>query len=206
MKIQARISAKLKAQTGASITYALLLFLVCAVVSSVVLAAGTAAAGRMSKAVETDQRYYAVTSAARVLKEQLDGKTNTIELDELDGEKHYRSGLPETYGITDYASAVVIGQASQSPIDLDFSVAGDSDLIIVKETVDRSKGKLYLDVSNKDTDSGVYSIRLTFSADIEDVVSKRKNKSGETVITNIKEKITWHYDGMETGVALNSGD
>ena len=205
MKIRARISAKLKDQSGASITYALLLFLVCAVVSSVVLAAGTAAAGRMSKAVETDQRYYAVTSAARVLKEQLDGKTNTIELDELDGEKHYRSGLPETYGITDYASAVVIGQASQSPIDLDFSVAGD-DLIIVKETVDRSKGKLYLDVSNKDTDSGVYSIRLTFSADIEDVVSKRKNKSGETVITNIKEKITWHYDGMETGVALNSGD
>lgn len=207
MKIQARISAKLKAQTGASITYALLLFLVCAVVSSVVLAAGTAAAGRMSKAVETDQRYYAVTSAARVLKEKLDGKTNTIELDR---DKNYLSGLPtppETYGITDYASAVVTGQASVTSVDLDIYVAGDSGLVTVKETVDPGEGKLYLDVSNKNTDSGVYSIRLTFSADIEDVVvSKGKNESGAADITKIKEKITWHYDGMETGVALDSGD
>ena len=82
MKIQARISAKLKAQTGASITYALLLFLVCAVVSSVVLAAGTAAAGRMSKAVETDQRYYSVASTAELLLDLYDGAkviTQTVQ-------------------------------------------------------------------------------------------------------------------------------
>ena len=41
----------------------------CATVSSVILAAGTAASGRMSKSVDSDQRYYAVTSAARLLKE-----------------------------------------------------------------------------------------------------------------------------------------
>jgi hypothetical protein len=73
MKIRARISAKLKDQSGASITYALLLFLVCAVVSSVVLAAGTAASGRMSKAVETDQRYYSVASTAELLLDLYDG-------------------------------------------------------------------------------------------------------------------------------------
>ena len=64
-----RLQNKLKSQSGASITYALLLFLVCAVVSSVILAAGTAASGRISQAVETDRRYYAVTSAARLLKD-----------------------------------------------------------------------------------------------------------------------------------------
>ena len=62
-----KLKQKLKSQTGASITFALLLFLVCAVVGSTVLVAGTAAAGRMSKVAEMDQRYYAVNSAARLL-------------------------------------------------------------------------------------------------------------------------------------------
>jgi hypothetical protein len=58
---------KIVSKTGASITFALLLFLVCAVVGSVVLVAGTSAAGRMSQIAEYDQRYYSVTSAAELL-------------------------------------------------------------------------------------------------------------------------------------------
>ena len=73
-----RILDKLRSRTGASISYALLLFLVCAVLCSVILAAATAAAGRMSKIAETDQRYYAVTSAAEVLTDLIDGKTVSI--------------------------------------------------------------------------------------------------------------------------------
>ena len=63
-----RIRRKLNSRKGASITFALLLFLVCAVLSSVIIVAATAASGRMSKIAETDQRYYAVTSAAELLK------------------------------------------------------------------------------------------------------------------------------------------
>ena len=66
------IKQKLKSNAGASITFALLLFLVCAVVSSVVIAAGTAAAGRMSQLTEMDQRYYAVTSAGELLRDVFD--------------------------------------------------------------------------------------------------------------------------------------
>ena len=62
------IRNKLKTQKGASITFALLLFLVCAVISSVVIVAATTAAGRMSQLPQMDQRYYAVTSAANLLK------------------------------------------------------------------------------------------------------------------------------------------
>lgn len=62
-----RLKKKIRSQTGASLTFALLLFLVCAVVGSVVLTAGTAAAGRMSKISEMDQRYYSVNSAAKLL-------------------------------------------------------------------------------------------------------------------------------------------
>ena len=62
---------KLNNQKGASITWALLIFLVCTVVGSAVLVAGTAAAGRMSKLAENDQRYYAVTSTAGLLRDVL---------------------------------------------------------------------------------------------------------------------------------------
>ena len=60
------IRQKLNSQNGASITYALLLFLVCAVVGSIVLTAGTASAGRFSGLSENDQQYYSVTSAAEL--------------------------------------------------------------------------------------------------------------------------------------------
>ncbi len=74
-----KLAAKLRSGRGASITFALLLFLVCAVIGSVVLAAGTAAAGRISQLAQADGRYYAVTSAAKLFREELDGKSYTIE-------------------------------------------------------------------------------------------------------------------------------
>ena len=74
-----RVEKKLKSERGASITFALLLFLVCAVVSSIVIVAATATSGRMSKLAENDQRYYAVTSAAEMLKKMLDGQAIIVE-------------------------------------------------------------------------------------------------------------------------------
>ncbi len=73
-----RIKNKLRSRAGASITFALLLFLVCSVLCSVVLTAATSASGRMSQIAEADQRYYAVTSAAELLKSIIDGKTASI--------------------------------------------------------------------------------------------------------------------------------
>ena len=73
-----RIRRKLNSRKGASITYALLIFLVCAVVGSAVLVAGTAASGRMSEVAEYDQRYYAVTSAARLMIDMIDDNPVTI--------------------------------------------------------------------------------------------------------------------------------
>lgn len=72
-----KLKKKLNSDRGASITWALLIFLVCAVVGSVVLVAGTAAAGRMSKLPENDQRFYAVTSTAGLLRDIL-GKDITV--------------------------------------------------------------------------------------------------------------------------------
>lgn len=71
------LKRKLNSERGASITWALLIFLVCTVVGSAVLVAGTAAAGRMSKLAESDQRYYAVTSAAGLLSDVLGQEIKT---------------------------------------------------------------------------------------------------------------------------------
>lgn len=57
---------------------ALFLFLVCAVVGSVVLTAGTAAAGRRAQIEVMDQKYYAVNSAAELFRDQIAGKSVTI--------------------------------------------------------------------------------------------------------------------------------
>lgn len=72
------LKKKVASRRGASITFALLLFLVCAVISAVVVVSATATAGRMSKMAEMDQRYYAVTSAARLLRDAIEGATVTV--------------------------------------------------------------------------------------------------------------------------------
>ncbi len=70
---------KLRSRKGASLTFALLAFLVCAVISAVLLASASAATGRLSNLAETDQRYYAVTSAAQLFCDELEGQQFTIE-------------------------------------------------------------------------------------------------------------------------------
>ena len=73
------IRNKLKSNTGASLSMALFLFLICTVASAVILTAATAAAGRAAAVDETDARYYAVSSAAELLAKELSGKTVTIK-------------------------------------------------------------------------------------------------------------------------------
>ncbi len=73
------IQKKIQSRRGASITFALLLFLVCAVLSSVVIVAATTSAGRISKLAESDQRYYAVTSAAELIADLLDEPVTIVK-------------------------------------------------------------------------------------------------------------------------------
>ena len=115
-----RIMNKLRSQTGASISFALLLFLVCAVLCSVILTAVTAASGRMSNLAETDQRYYAVTSAAELLKDLFDEETVKIEkITTGKREETYKNGSVSsstTYG-NDYSlklNSEVVNDSSPS--------------------------------------------------------------------------------------------
>lgn len=68
------IAKKLRSDSGASITFALLLFLVCAALSAVVLVAATTAAGRLKNLAASDSNYYSVMSAAEYINDQMDGQ------------------------------------------------------------------------------------------------------------------------------------
>ena len=73
-----KLNSVLRSQTGASITFALLLFLICSLVGALVITAGTTAAGRMANLAEMDQRFYSVSSAAKLLEDELNNQSVTI--------------------------------------------------------------------------------------------------------------------------------
>ena len=70
-RIGASMIRKLHCNRGMSVLFSLLILLVCGVVASVVLAAATSSAGRLSDVADGDRRYYSVTSAAELLHEVL---------------------------------------------------------------------------------------------------------------------------------------
>ena len=82
------LKRKLMSRRGASITFALLLFLVCAVVSSVVVVAGSAAAGRMSQMTTMVEQYLEL-GAAEQINGVLLGTFSRME------EKGMRPSMPE---------------------------------------------------------------------------------------------------------------
>jgi len=116
---------KIKSQRGASITFALLLFLVCSVVSIVVVIAGSAAAGRMSQRAETDQRYYAVTSAVELLCDDFKGTTVTVEYSKAPT----ATAVPESAVVV--KKIVAVGDSMATDVKPDYTVlAGASKQLV----------------------------------------------------------------------------
>ena len=193
-----KLKQKLKNQTGASITFALLLFLVCAVVGSVVLVAGTAAAGRMSKIAEMDQRYYSVNSAAKMLIELIDGEEKAVTIIETENngssQSQYKYGDNTAIGnsfdsIAKYAAYYSILGAQKTDI-LHLSAGEKSELKVkISETIsgstDKEKfGPLILKIENDNT-TDAYAMELTFIPDVKKMVDEQDD---QTVTT---WKIAW---------------
>lgn len=115
------IKKKIRSEQGATLSMAMLLFLVCAIVGGVILAAATAAGGRLSLKADMDKRYYSVSSAVQFLAENLEGEEITIdqimvdtyETDGLtpppatpsaDAEYDFRVNGNAYYGVADFLS------------------------------------------------------------------------------------------------------
>ena len=75
----AKARRKLRSRRGASLLVALLLFFMSTVACALILAVGTAAAGRRRDTAEADKAYYAVLSAAELFRDTLEKQKVTIE-------------------------------------------------------------------------------------------------------------------------------
>lgn len=74
------ILAKLKSDSGASLMAALLFFIMCATVGSIILAAATASSGRLAGLQRDEQAHYAVNSAASMFSEVIKDKKVMMRL------------------------------------------------------------------------------------------------------------------------------
>ncbi len=215
------IKKKIQSERGASITFALLLFLVCAVVGSAVLTAGTAAGGRMSQVAEMDQSYYSVSSAARVLINMIEkeGAVTVIEkrtLDPATGKESVEytmdDGSPNGMDLEespvfnslarDAAYRAVMKVTEPVKMTLSANADGHTEAgaalktqirMVVADPDEDSLGKsrMIMEITSDGGSGKPYALRLTFNIDMQETAGRQ---GGKTVITR---KIKWHIRDVD---------
>jgi len=220
---------KIKSQRGASITFALLLFLVCAVVSIVVVVAGSAAAGRMSERAETDQRYYAVTSAVELLCDDFKGMKVTVEYSKKSADKVPDASAVEVTGVdkagtpknTKDPEIAVLTAISQKLVQLiencnDISpdkaytlsaTGGPAGSVLncdIKAHV-KKDGRVVFEVSNATVKNAakqnIYTLQAVFQANISKSTSQYIAEDGITSMDRVTTTLVWSVNSLEKGAA-----
>ena len=194
------IMRKLRSKRGASITFALLLFLVCAMVSTVVIVAASTAGGRFSSLKEMDERYYAVTAVEERLCAVFDGKSAIVNYTrDADGEITVQSTDPSS---TD-PSGSLIGKCTAAYIqdgtmptvtDLTYTdTAGNGATYTCTVTPAKRGDMLAFTVAasvDKGNSTGAYTLVITFAPTIKNTVLD--SATGKTRAT-----VTWKLNKIE---------
>ena len=100
-KRRPRVYTVLGSETGASLLAAILFFVLCGVGASVILAAASASAGKMQRLPETDQKRFAVESAATFLRDEMRDSKNKITITDVKVEDS-RENKPTAYPTLTY--------------------------------------------------------------------------------------------------------
>lgn len=204
-----RAAEKLKSSRGASLMMALLLFLVCAVVGSAVLTAGTAASGRMAKIAESDQRYYSVNSAANLL---IDLFKDPVKITETVKKDASTGNVTTTYKINDAAyppSAInsfpvetacrIIERnmaGSSANISLTVTLPAPGPTVEIAETIfTDDRVEFVVTSASAVPTTEKYELHLVFKAD---KTENRTVKVTDTETTTTTEtSITWKLSGVK---------
>ena len=222
---------KIKSQRGASITFALLIFLVCAVVSIVVVVAGSAAAGRMSQRAETDQRYYAVTSAVELLCDDFKGMKVTVEYSTeagtnpkaddfevtgiVDSNNVPRTNLndPELVMVTAVSRKLAMLLAGLGLDDEQYTLTVSSNP--EKTTLDcdineyiKNDGRVIFEVSNhrdkKAVNQKIYTLQAVFDATISQSTSQYTDTTENKTMEQITTTLVWSVNSLAKGTVTAS--
>jgi len=188
------VRSKLKSRRGASITYALLIFLICAVASSIVIVAGSAASGRMANVPQSDQRYYAVTSAAELLKGLIDGKTVVITKKVTKGagedgsdKEDYTPNVPDSM-LTDATLRLVKGETAQTTYTL---TATDYEALNCNIVQTLENGLLVYTITNNG-----YTLKMRFASNL-----KESTREIGTGVTQTTSTVQWKFHSMQKMVS-----
>jgi len=224
-----RIQCKLRSERGASITFALLIFLVCAMVSVAVVVAGTAAAGRMSQRAETDQRYYAVSSAAELLCHDFKGMTVELGYTKVAGtvpddpnisitsitKEDGTSMSPGDCGLLTAASTTLVKKIAGSAGEA-FGTSTGPDAVFTLSAGDghaelgctinehmQDDGRVIFEVSNTADGANAkkYTLQVIFHPNINSSVSQYKQiVSGvEQTMERVSYTLIWSLNSIEKG-------
>ena len=189
------IKAKLRSRRGASITFALLLFLVCAIISSVVIVAASTVGGRMSGLREMDQRYYGATTAARTLQGIFDGQSVEVTYDPTGAAD---PTTPDDINgiLADASKAIVLNNSELQTKHWDINNGSATDYAC---TVDArlSGGLLCFDILAKGpkekNNDGTYKLSILFTPNL-----KKPETSGTGLA---KATVSWKLNSLSKGRA-----
>ncbi len=171
---------KLRSGRGASISFALLLFLVCAVISSIVLVAGTSAAGRLSGMAKAEQRYYSVASTAKLIRDLMEGESVTV-IQTDDGDTYIVFGSSATQ--IDEVSMDTLPKYTVSLISSHFSGNVEMDL-----------------TSNGDLADAVTGLSVTEAVGSNNVVTFLIKKDG------LEQELKFATIKKQSRIEISSGD
>jgi len=210
---------KLANENGASIVLALLLFIVCTVIAMTILVAATAAAGRMTDTGKYDQRYYAVTSAANLLKDVfVTAGPSTVS---------YRLTRDEGSGLVTGCSVTGLKDASghtpgtlRSDIDSKFLTAGELRNLGLAET---KSDRLFLLTCGEEHENLACTVRAALSDGVltltiyntpeteeddvfrmELVLSGNARMSSGSTPKALQKDVTWNLERIDKHPAITN--
>ena len=176
------IQNKLKSRRGASITFALLLFLVCAVISSVVVVAGTTSSGWMSGLQEMDARYFALSDAGYLLCDIFDGESVTLEYNKTD-----MSVGVDPPGVdrilVDASKAALAGSALNRPVNnIEIGTGDDAIQCSALEKFENGLLTFTLSAGGGKTTKGTYTLMLTFAPNVKKTATDSSQSKAKATI------------------------
>lgn len=200
---------RIRSNAGATILLALLFFLLCAMAGSVILTAGSAAAGRISGLKETEQFFYSVTSAAQVVRDEIEGQgfdayTETIDKVQTGVYKYDKQPKDEGMGKILKDAIVEIyekGKQETDPVKLTIHPSDNEYKEVMGEvtadfvmTNDYKIEIIFRMADSGGMDSAKYVCKLTAKAIVNQSHSTRKEKRGDQILTIDQEKIQVYWN------------
>lgn len=204
------LKKKIKSNSGASLSFGLILFAVCAILGVVILTAGTIVSGRLADKAEMDERYYMVISSAELLKEEFDNKeTHIVRTKTKNGDtytydlQYEERGTMYSYFTNPYNTDFLTSQAllllenkeqNETMFKADYYNSSSEESYVLnvpdgKEVSVISKatnGVIELKISYNE-----YTLKMTLAPDVNQIDSAKDN------VETKDDTITWHVSNIE---------